>query len=188
MSTGKLKELSPPVVFLGLGSWWSKRGSLREPQTFRCQRGLFTFRLVSQYTLWAGHHRAATHKLLAVDTRDREAAKVPFEENVAQRFGTKAAWTAGHLKRGSGRGEAAKQRRRRTDEPVTTRGRLTRELVRIAQERFHGCEACAKNEAFTPLKGVLERCRLSKIRNPPSGWKCPLPRMRTISDVAGCRG
>ena len=31
---------------------WSKRASPREPQIFCCQRGLFTFRLVSQYTFW----------------------------------------------------------------------------------------------------------------------------------------
>lgn len=58
---------------------------------------------------------------------------------------------------------------------MKTRGRLTRELVRIAQERFHGCEACAKNEAFTPLEEVLERCRLSQseIRRLDGNVPCP---------------
>ena len=30
MRTGKLQELSTLIVFLALGSWWSKRASLRE--------------------------------------------------------------------------------------------------------------------------------------------------------------
>ena len=44
---------------------------------------------------------------------------------------------------------------------MKTRGRLTRELARRAQARFHGCDACS--EAFTSLEEVLERCRLSKV-------------------------
>jgi hypothetical protein len=49
MSTAKLPTTH---WFLVLGSWWSKRASPQEPQIFCCQRGLFTFRLASQYTFW----------------------------------------------------------------------------------------------------------------------------------------
>lgn len=47
--------------------------------------------------------------------------------------------------------------------------------MRLAQGHFYGCEACAKNEAFTLLEEVLERCRLSKseIRRLDGNVPCP---------------
>jgi RES domain-containing protein len=58
---------------------------------------------------------------------------------------------------------------------MTKRGRRTSVLRRLAQSRFYGCEVCSKNDAFTPLEDVLERCRFSQreIRRLDGDISCP---------------
>jgi len=58
---------------------------------------------------------------------------------------------------------------------VRTRGRLTKALVRLAQVRFYACETCNKDQSFTPLEDILERCRFSKaeIKRLDGNVSCP---------------